>query len=66
MACGQGGMAGRLPLHAPEVECVFKGKARKPCEFGAKVSLAGTHKQGLMVGARRFPGNLYDGHVLSA
>ncbi len=25
-----------------------------------------THKQGLMVGARSFPGNPYDGHVLSA
>ena len=31
-----------------------------------KVSLAVTHKQGLMVGARSFPGNPYDGHVLSA
>ena len=25
-----------------------------------------THRQGLMVGARSFPGNPYDGHVLSA
>jgi IS5 family transposase len=31
-----------------------------------KVSLAVTHKQGLMVGARSFPGNPYDGHILSA
>jgi IS5 family transposase len=53
-------------LHAPEVECISKGKARKPYEFGVKVSLAVTHKQGLMVGARSFPGNPYDGHVLSA
>jgi IS5 family transposase len=51
-------------LHAPEVECISKGKARKPYEFGVKVSLAVTHKQGLMVGARSFPGNPYDGHVL--
>jgi IS5 family transposase len=36
-------------LHAPEVECIGKGKARKPYEFGVKVSLAVTHKQGLMV-----------------
>jgi IS5 family transposase len=42
------------------------GKARNPYEFGVKVSLAVTHKQGLMVGARSFPGNPYDGHVLSA
>ena len=53
-------------LHAPEVECIGKGKARKPYEFGVKVSLAITHKQGLMVGARSFPGNPYDGHILSA
>ena len=39
-------------LHAPEVECIGKGKARKPHEFGVKVSVAVTHKQGLMVGAR--------------
>jgi IS5 family transposase len=51
-------------LHAPEVECIGKGKARKPYEFGVKVSLAVTHKQGLMVGARTFPGNPYDGHTL--
>jgi IS5 family transposase len=42
------------------------GKARKPYEFSVKVGLAVTHKQGLMVGARSFPGNPYDGHVLSA
>jgi transposase, IS5 family len=53
-------------LHAPEVECIGKGKARKPYEFGVKVSLAVTHKQGLMVGARTFPGNPYDGHTLAA
>jgi transposase, IS5 family len=52
-------------LHAPEVECIGKGKARKPYEFGVKVSLAVTHKQGLMVGARSFPGNPYDGHTLA-
>lgn len=33
-------------LHAPEVECIGKGKARKPYEFGAKVGVAVTHKQG--------------------
>ena len=53
-------------LHAPEVECIGKGKARKPYEFGVKASFATTHKSGLMVGARTFPGNPYDGHVLSA
>ena len=53
-------------LHAPEVECIGKGKAKKPYEFGVKASIAVTHKSGLMVGARTFPGNPYDGHLLSA
>ena len=48
------------------MECISKGKVRNPYEFGVKVSLAVTRKQGLMVGARSFPGNPYDGHVLSA
>lgn len=51
-------------LHAPEADCISKGKSRRPFEFGVKVSLAVTHKQGLMVGARAFPGNPYDGHTL--
>ena len=53
-------------LHAPEVDCISKGKARNPYEFGVKVSLVVTHKQGLMVGARSLPGNPYDGHLRSA
>jgi len=53
-------------LHAPEAECISKGKARHPYEFGVKVSLAVTHQHGLMVGARSFPGNPYDGHTLAA
>lgn len=53
-------------MHAPEVECIGKGKARKPFEFGVKVSLAVTLKGGLVVGARSFPGNPYDGHTLAA
>ena len=31
-------------LHAPEVECLAKGKARTPYEFGVKVSITTTHK----------------------
>jgi len=53
-------------LHAPEVECISKGKARNRYEFGVKVSLAVTHKQGLIVGAKRFTGNPFDGHTLAA
>jgi len=53
-------------LHAPEVECINKGKARKPYEFGVKSALVVAHQHGLMLGARTFPGNPYDGHILSA
>lgn len=52
-------------LHAPEVECIGKGKARQPYEFGVKVSVAISHGSGLVVGARSFAGNPYDGHTLS-
>ena len=53
-------------LHAPEVECIGKGKARKPYEFGVKAAIVVSHKAGLMMGARTFPGSPYDGHILSA
>jgi IS5 family transposase len=53
-------------LHAPEVECIGKGKARKPYEFGVKSAVVVAHKSGLMLGARTFPGNPYDGHALNA
>jgi len=51
-------------LHAPEVECIAKGKAHRPYEFGVKVSLAVTHKEGFVVGIQALPGNPYDGHTL--
>ena len=51
-------------LHAPEVECIAKGKSRQPYEFGVKVSVATTHKEGLVVGMRSLPGNPFDGHTL--
>lgn len=52
-------------VHAPEVECISKGKARTPYEFGVKVSIATTLKEGLVVGMRSMPGNPYDGHTLA-
>lgn len=51
-------------LHAPEVECISKGKARQRYEFGVKVSVATTLREGLVVGIRAMPGNPYDGHTL--
>lgn len=57
-------------LHAPEVECIGKGKAHKPYEFGVKVSVVTTlkHSKGgqFVVHAVALPGNPYDGHTLAA
>jgi IS5 family transposase len=51
-------------LHAPEVECIAKGKAHKKYEFGIKVGLAATQRDNFIVGAQALPGNPYDGHTL--
>ena len=51
--------------HAPEVVCMSKGKARTPYEFGSKVGIAATLRGNLIVGARAFDGNPYDGHTLA-
>ena len=51
--------------HAPEVDCISKGKARTPYEFGVKVGIASTLKGNLIVGAKSFHGNPYDGHTLN-
>jgi len=55
-------------LHAPEVECIGKGKARTRYEFGVKTSIATTNERTkggqFIVGARSLPGNPYDGHTL--
>ena len=53
-------------LHAPEVECIAKGKARTPYEFGVKVSVAVTAHEGIVVGMRSMPGNPYDGHTVDS
>jgi transposase, IS5 family len=56
-------------LHAPEVECIGKGKPHKPYEFGVKVSVATTlkHSKGgqFVAHAQALPGNPYDGHTLT-
>jgi IS5 family transposase len=57
-------------LHAPEVECIGKGKAHRPYEFGVKVSVATTvqrSKGGQFVAhVATLPGNPYDGHTLAS
>ena len=54
--------------HAPETECIGKGKARTPYEFGVKVSIATTNKRceggQFILHAKALPGNPYDGHTL--
>ena len=55
-------------LHAPEVECIGKGKARTRYEFGVKTSIATTNERTrggqFVLGAHALPGNPYDGHTL--
>ena len=56
-------------LHAPEVECIGKGKAHAPYEFGVKVSVATTLQRSkggqFALHAKALPGNPYDGHTLA-
>ena len=54
--------------HAPETECIGKGKAAKPYEFGVKFSLTTTNKRckggQFILHAKALPGSPYDGHTL--
>ena len=56
-------------LHAPEVECIGKGKARTRYEFGVKTSIAVTNARTaggqFIIGMQALPGSPYDGHTLS-
>ena len=57
-------------FHAPETECIGKGKASAPYEFGVKVSIVTTNARApggqFVLHARALPGNPYDGHTLRA
>jgi transposase, IS5 family len=57
-------------FHAPEVECIGKGKASAPYEFGVKASIVSTNARApggqFVLHAKAFPGNPYDGHTLRA
>ncbi len=54
--------------HAPETECIGKGKPRAPYEFGVKVSITTTNKRckggQFILHAKALHGNPYDGHTL--
>jgi IS5 family transposase len=56
-------------FHAPEVECIGKGKASAPYEFGVKVSIVTTNARApggqFVLHAEALPGNPYDGHSLA-
>jgi transposase, IS5 family len=52
-------------LHAPEVECISKGKVHKRYEFGNKVGLVTTSRDNFIIGVESFHGNPYDGHTLA-
>ena len=51
-------------FHAPEVECIGKGKLNKPYEFGNKVGIAVSGRGNFVLGIKSFHGNPYDGHTL--
>ena len=51
--------------HAPEVECIAKGKAHKKYEFGCKTSFASTNAGNFIVGAMAHHGRPYDGSTLA-
>lgn len=53
-------------IHAPEVECISKGKAHKKYEFGCKVSLVTSSRNNWILGIEALSGNPYDGHTLVA
>ena len=57
-------------FHAPEVECIGKGKASAPYEFGVKASIVTTNGcppgGQFVLHARSLAGNPYDGHTLGA
>ena len=53
-------------LHAPEVECIAKGKAHRKYEFGCKVAFVTTSKSNWIVGVQAHHGNPYDGATLKA
>jgi IS5 family transposase len=52
-------------MHAPETECISKGKVHKKYEFGCKVGLVTTARHPFILGIQAFHGNPYDGHTLS-
>lgn len=57
-------------LHAPEIECIARGKSHKSHEFGVKASVAtmlNRSRGGQFIAhAKARPGNPYDDHTLES
>ena len=57
-------------FHAPEVECIGKGKASAPYEFGVKASIVTANGRApggqFVLHAKAQPGNPCDGHMPGA
>lgn len=51
-------------VHAPEVECIAKGKVHKKYEFGCKVSMVSSSMDNWILAIDAVHGNPYDGHTL--
>jgi len=51
-------------VHAPEVECIAKGKVHKKYEFGCKVSMVSSSRGNWILAMDALHGNPFDGHTL--
>ena len=51
-------------IHEPDVLCIAKGKEHKKYEFGSKAAIAMTKSNCIIVGAKNFTSNVYDGDTL--
>ena len=51
-------------LHEPKTLCIAKGKSHKKYEFGSKVCFVVGKNKGVILGAKNFDQNLYDGDTV--
>ena len=52
-------------VHAPDTECIAKGKLRKPYEFGHKVGIVTTARNQFVLDALALHHRPFDGHTLA-
>ena len=51
-------------VHAPEVECIAKGKVHRKYEFGCKVAMVSSSRDNWILAIDAVHGNPFDGHTL--